>query len=242
MRQGYYYFGLDLEWAQETQQFVVHRLLSLLQQWRGESASKAVGMGWEPSSPGCFGREKRESVLMSSPMSRNRFLLSSCVAVLEAGVTRVIFNRLVRARTVKEGELASLGLKVKKVQDNLLLFSFRKITQAALYLQCACQRLDRFKIRRILQAWKNLRRRKLKLIKSILHRKHQKEQAYLSVLLAQWRITARTISTQLKLHSASLQLQQGLDKYPYPEQRQSRKLKKSGTVSVLRWPARRVIG
>lgn len=121
------------------------------------------------------------------------------------------------------------------VSENILRLSFRRISQAALYYGCLYDKMKYFKMGRVLSVWKNLRKRKVKLFKRILSRKTRKEKAFLSVVLAQWRITARTISTHLKLHSLTQDFHLGVQNYSHHHKG---RLKKSGTVSVLRWPAK----
>ncbi len=56
--------------------------------------------------------------------------------------------------------------------------------------------MDAFKKKIVFKAWKQLKKRKIKLLKTILNRKNKKEKAFLSVFITQLRINARNIGLQ----------------------------------------------
>ena len=58
--------------------------------------------------------------------------------------------------------------------------------------------MKRYKLQKVFKQWKLIKRRKLKLIKSLLNRKFKKEAAFLSVIMAQWRVA----SSHLKLEES----------------------------------------
>jgi hypothetical protein len=53
--------------------------------------------------------------------------------------------------------------------------------------------MDKLKKKMVFRAWKQLKKRKLKLLKSILARKLKKESALLSVFLVQMRLNSSSI-------------------------------------------------
>jgi hypothetical protein len=50
--------------------------------------------------------------------------------------------------------------------------------------------MRKFKLQQIFKKWKQLKKRKEKLIKTMLGRKVKKESAFMSIIMTQWRVTA----------------------------------------------------
>ena len=50
--------------------------------------------------------------------------------------------------------------------------------------------MRKFKLQQIFKKWRLLKKRKEKLMKTLIKRKMKKEGAFLSVIMTQWRVTA----------------------------------------------------
>ncbi len=180
---------------------------------------------------------------MRSPVSRNRVLLSSCLSVLEGAVTRIVFNRLSRTKAIKKEHLIHFSQLFQQLRDSCLVSALRKISQAALYYTWLDHKMQMSKIKKVFAAWKQLKKRKLKLLKDILKRKTKKEKAFLSVAITQWRITARMVATQLRLRRQQEPFRIATETEVTSTRKQPKTtiLRRSGTLNCLRPSIRRAI-
>lgn len=87
--------------------------------------------------------------------------------------------------------------------------AIRKIFEAAVFYECLKEKMDLFKMRQVFKAWKAIKKRKLKILKSILNRKGKKEKAFMSVFLTQFRLNSRNLSLSHRLRDSKAEFMRG---------------------------------
>ena len=61
--------------------------------------------------------------------------------------------------------------------------------------------MNQKRLKQLFRFWKNIKKNKLKYLKNIIKNKQKKENAFLSVLITQWRITTRNVKLEHKIQS-----------------------------------------
>lgn len=192
------YFGCDREWSQLTLTFLKHHLLSALKHTTSDS-KRSLPIEAPLTSP-------RHPVITSSfecqllsPKSQNKFIVSSCLAVLAQTVVRIAFRKLRRGRNLKLTHFLTLDKALSDIRMRMVAASYRRILQEAFLMQCIQHRLDALVLKRLFKAWRQVRKRRLKLLRNLLTRKGKKERAFAGVILTQWRLTARHLAIASKI-------------------------------------------
>lgn len=109
-----------------------------------------------------------------SPKSKNKFIMGSLVNILQGLIKKIVFRRIATSRIIKEEEILCLAHICAKIMRRNEEAAARKIFEAAVFYECLKEKMDCFKLRQAFRAWKALKKRKLKLLKSVLSRKGKK--------------------------------------------------------------------
>lgn len=109
-----------------------------------------------------------------SPKSKNKFIIGSLVNILQGLIKKIVFRIIATSRIIKEGEIFCLIHSCTKIIRRNEETGMRKIYEAAVFYECLKQKMDMVKMRQIFKAWKTIKKRKLKMLKSILSRKGKK--------------------------------------------------------------------
>jgi rubrerythrin len=128
-----------------------------------------------------------------SPKSKNKFIIGSLMNILQHVIKTIVFRRIFQTKLIREVEISYFDQSISKIIKKNQEAAFRKIFEAAIFYECLMDKMAVFKKRAIFKAWKQLKKRKLKLLKAILSRKNKKEKAFLSVFLTQLRINTRNV-------------------------------------------------